>query len=561
MTDVIIKSLSEIVGKKNLILSKTKMAGYINSWRDTSGDCKAIIIPESLKSMWKVLEILVAYKKVILIQAANTSLTGGSTPNGKYDRELFIINTKKIKSIYILDQAKQILALPGSTLYDLEKKLKPFNRAPHSEIGSSCIGASIVGGICNNSGGALIKRGPAYTEMSLFAKVNEDGKLELVNKLNIDLGKTELEILDKLDQGKIDLKDCIPTNAKASCFNYKEILKDTKANTPARYNANKNNLYDASGCAGKVAVFAVRLDTFKKEEGESVFYLSTNSSKDLTKLKNDILTKIDDLPTYAEYMHSNVYEVSKNFGRDAFYLIYFFGTDAMPFFYKTRNIIDKFLKKFKFLSYNALENILQKLSYILPNIMPKKFDDLNKRYEHHLILKCDNKSVKDIERIITRNFNSSKKNSFIHCSSKESKKLILNRFVTAGATIRYAKINRKANSELLALDIAYKRSEKNWEEHLPEKIRKNILKSFNYGHFFCNVFHRDYVLKKKASLTAVKYDLLSRLKDMGAKYPAEHNVGHMYEAEKDLEMFYKKLDPTNTFNPGIGKTSKLKKYK
>ena len=76
MTDVIIKSLSEIVGKKNLILSKTKMAGYINSWRDTSGDCKAIIIPESLKSMWKVLEILVAYKKVILIQAANTSLTG-----------------------------------------------------------------------------------------------------------------------------------------------------------------------------------------------------------------------------------------------------------------------------------------------------------------------------------------------------------------------------------------------------------------------------------------------------------------------------------------------------
>ena len=110
-------------------------------------------------------------------------------------------------------------------MYDLEKKLKPFNRAPHSEIGSSCIGASIVGGICNNSGGALIKRGPAYTEMSLFAKVNEDGKLELVNKLNIDLGKTELEILDKLDQGKIDLKDCIPTNAKASCFNYKEILK------------------------------------------------------------------------------------------------------------------------------------------------------------------------------------------------------------------------------------------------------------------------------------------------------------------------------------------------
>lgn len=27
----------------------------------------------------------------------------------------------------------------------------------------------------------------------------------------------------------------------------------------------------------------------------------------------------------------------------------------------------------------------------------------------------------------------------------------------------------------------------------------------------------------------------------------------MYEAESGLREFYKKLDPTNTFNPGIGK--------
>ena len=70
-----------------------------------------------------------------------------------------------------------MIALPGSTLYSLESKLKNFQRAPHSEIGSSCIGASIVGGICNNSGGALIKRGPAYTELALYAKVNKKGKI------------------------------------------------------------------------------------------------------------------------------------------------------------------------------------------------------------------------------------------------------------------------------------------------------------------------------------------------------------------------------------------------
>ncbi|MEC7468986.1 MAG: hypothetical protein VYC51_03975, partial [Pseudomonadota bacterium] len=41
-----------------------------------------------------------------------------------------------------------------------------------------------------------------------------------------------------------------------------------------------------------------------------------------------------------------------------------------------------------------------------------------------------------------------------------------------------------------------------------------------------------------------------------AKYPAEHNVGHLYKAEDGLAAFYRELDPTNTFNPGVGKLDK-----
>ena len=47
----------------------------------------------------------------------------------------------------------------------------------------------------------------------------------------------------------------------------------------------------------------------------------------------------------------------------------------------------------------------------------------------------------------------------------------------------------------------------------------------------------------------------------GAQYPAEHNVGHEYKAVPVLTEFYKNLDPTNFFNPGIGQTSKLKNWK
>ena len=51
------------------------------------------------------------------------------------------------------------------------------------------------------------------------------------------------------------------------------------------------------------------------------------------------------------------------------------------------------------------------------------------------------------------------------------------------------------------------------------------------------------------------------LESRGAEYPSEHNVGHEYVAKKDLLNFYKELDPTNSFNSGIGFSSKNKFWK
>ena len=90
------------------------------------------------------------------------------------------------------------------------------------------------------------------------------------------------------------------------------------ANTPARFNADERRLYDASGCAGKVAVFAVRLDTFEKEKNEVTYYLSTNSAKDLTNFRRKVLQEVSDLPIYAEYLHRDAYDVAKKYGKDAF---------------------------------------------------------------------------------------------------------------------------------------------------------------------------------------------------------------------------------------------------
>jgi D-lactate dehydrogenase len=68
-------------------------------------------------------------------------------------------------------------------------------------------------------------------------------------------------------------------------------------------------------------------------------------------------------------------------------------------------------------------------------------------------------------------------------------------------------------------------------------------------------------VKKGVDIEALKARMLDYLASRGAQYPAEHNVGHLYAAPTAQVAFYRELDPTNAFNPGIGKTTKLKNWR
>lgn len=63
-------------------------------------------------------------------------------------------------------------------------------------------------------------------------------------------------------------------------------------------------------------------------------------------------------------------------------------------------------------------------------------------------------------------------------------------------------------------------------------------------------------MKKGVDPEAVEHAMWELLDRRGAEYPAEHNVGHLYNAKPALVEHYRKLDPCNCFNPGIGRTSK-----
>ncbi|MCV6576852.1 MAG: D-lactate dehydrogenase [Cohaesibacter sp.] len=555
----LIQTFKDIVGTRHVLTSERQTEPFRKGFRSGEGDVLAVVQPATLLQQWQILKACVTADVIVIMQAANTGLTEGSTPKGSYDREVVLINTRRMDAIQTLDEGKQVISFPGATLFALEKRLAPLGREPHSVIGSSCIGASIIGGVCNNSGGSLVERGPSYTELSLFARITKDGQLELVNHLGIELGDNAEEILTRLENGDYSQSDIEATNRKASDSDYEGRVRDVDADSPARFNADKRRLYESAGCAGKLAVFAVRLDTYPKNKQEQVFYIGTNDPADLTQLRRHILSSFQTLPVSAEYMHQDCYDLTQKYGKDTIVMIDKLGTDRLPIFFALKGKIDAYLNKIPALS-NLTDHVMQLVSSLWPQILPKKMQDFRKRYSHHLILKARDEGIEEA-RSYFENFFADKDGDFFACTAREGKIAGLHRFAAAGAAVRYMALNEQKVEGILALDIALRRNDRDWLEQLPQELNNQLISRLYYGHFLCHVLHQDYIVKKGVDLAELKAKMLKILDERGAEYPAEHNVGHLYKAKPDLANFYKDIDPTNSLNPGLGKLSRKKFYR
>ena len=557
----LVQDLKSIVGDKYILTAKWNKQQFSKGWRYGEGEALAVVKSGTLLEIWKILKICVKADVIVIMQGANTGLTGGSTPYGSdYDRPIIIINTMRIDNIHIINSGKQIVGLAGSTLYDLEKKLEPFEREPHSVIGSTSIGASIVGGVCNNSGGSLVKRGPAYTELALYAKVNQNRELELVNELGINLGSNEEEILNNLQNRNYNKSDVKQSNKLASDNEYSNIVRQIDSNLPARYNADKRLLHGVSGSAGKVAVFAVRLDTYSIPKKNQVFYVGSNNSDIFWEIRRDILSKFKTLPTSGDYLHRDCYDAAKKYSKDTFVVIEKLGTNFLPTLFELKRKVDLLSKKIKFLPDKLSDKIMQFLSKLWPNHLPKRMEQFRNKYEHHWVIEMSDDGIEEAREYFNEFFKN-KEGDFFECTKKEAEKSILHRYVAASAIGRYHALNENKTGGMLSMDIAFPRNEKDWFEKLPSEINDLLDTKFYYGHLFCHVLHLNYIVKKGVDVEELKRKLLKTYDIRGAEYPAEHNVGHEYFAKPSLTEFYKKLDPTNFFNPGIGKTSKRKDWK
>ncbi len=201
----------------------------------------------------------------------------------------------------------------------LKNACNPLGRNPHSVIGSSCIGASVFGGVCNNSGGALIHRGPAFTQMTLYAEVDAAGNVNLINHLGRPPQGRPGSDPEAVEAGGFQAED-IEDDPDRFCSDhgYQTHVRDIQADSPARFNADPKRLFESAGSAGKVMLFAVRLDTFPKEQRTAAFYIGTNNPDELTEIRRHMLASFKSLPVEGEYLHREAFDIAENTARTRF---------------------------------------------------------------------------------------------------------------------------------------------------------------------------------------------------------------------------------------------------
>lgn len=551
-----VDAFTRIMGRRHVLTSPRATSAYAKGDRFGAGEVLAVLRPGSLVEMWRALHVCADHDLIVITQAANTGLTGGSGPGDQdYDRDIVIISTMRIDSIHLLHGAREAVSIAGATLFALEEKLAAHGREPHSVIGSSSIGATVVGGIANNSGGSQIRKGPAYTEQALFARVDEQGQVHLINHLGIDLGDDPETMLDRLERGAWAPSAVTPPPADGTGTDYADHVREL-VDSPARFNADPTFLHEASGCAGKIMVFAVRTRTFPLEDDKATFYIGTDSPAALEALRRRFLEADGPLPISGEYLSSHAFDLAIEYGRDTYVSLKHAGSAVLVRMFALKKWANGVFAKVPGMGPSVADSISQRLFSLVPAGVPARLLAFRDRYAHHLILVVSGSERDATEQMLTDFFaEPGRDGAFFACDAEEATSATLIRFGVASAASRYFVVHRAEASDMITFDVALRRDDEDWLEELPPHIADQLLESVYFGHFFCHVLHQDHVAKKGVDPVALKKEMAALLATRGAVAPAEHNYGRIYTAPDSLVEHMRALDPRNMFNAGVGRTS------
>lgn len=295
------------------------------------------------------------------------------------------------------------------------------------------------------------------------------------------------------------------------------------------------------------------MESYPAPERTATFLLATDDPDELAQFRIAVLGTFRHLPVSAEYLHRDAATLAASHGNDVCLAVRHFGAARMPQLLAVKRRTDQLLRRF---GTAPAERLLQVVGRIAPHPLPASVRALTTR-EHMLIVTLADNGVAEMQDYFARH----PRNSLtVHeCSAQEGAALQRLRFATAGATVRLAAIERSAGP-LVAIDCALPRNRTDWRLALPSELADQVMLRADYGHFLCNVFHLDFILKRRCNAQAFEATLVEYLHGQGIMCPAEHNFGHHYRAPHNVVDFYRALDPTNALNPGIGHTSRARNW-
>ena len=183
MTDAeLLEALRNAVGARHVLTDDKQTERFRKGFRSGEGEALAVVQPATVLEQWKVLQACVAADKIVILQAANTGLTEGSTPKGQYDRDVVLINTRRMDRLHSLDAGRQVLALPGATLFALELASRYYDDA--SDLGAQ-----------------ILRRDQTYPETSLISQF-ETGSIDAAfayRSMAVERGYEYVELPAQID--------------------------------------------------------------------------------------------------------------------------------------------------------------------------------------------------------------------------------------------------------------------------------------------------------------------------------------------------------------------------
>ena len=82
--------MRDIVGTDHVLTEARQTRRFRKGYRYGDGKVLAVVRPGTLVEQWRVFKAAVEGGCIVIMQAANTGLNGGSTPFGDYDRRVVI---------------------------------------------------------------------------------------------------------------------------------------------------------------------------------------------------------------------------------------------------------------------------------------------------------------------------------------------------------------------------------------------------------------------------------------------------------------------------------------